>query len=104
MVGLFCAVVGLFYFLPQSPDAGRVRHIYVRKHRKKVKDLLQRKRDLLKSPTTEPQSPDAGRVRAGAPVSGGMTFDPSGPGLETAAAANGLTVTVSGVADFGNQQ
>lgn len=42
--------------------------------------------------------------RAGAPVSGGMTFDPSGPGLETAAAAIGLTVTVSCVADFGNQQ
>ena len=40
--------------------------------------------------------------RAGAPVSGDMTFDQSGPGPETATAANGLTVTVSGMADLGN--
>ena len=38
--------------------------------------------------------------RAGALVSGNMTFDQSGP--ETAAAANGPTVKASGMADLGN--
>ena len=40
--------------------------------------------------------------RAGAPVSGGMTFDPSGPGLETAAAANGQHVLSFVLLSFGN--